>query len=176
MGFLDENLNLLVDLRVTEEVARIVRKPRGMLYRSLDPHIFKGVNVVAVGDFVGSSFVLAGLRPAVIIGDGFVERMPYPLKPPEGYRVLSTENPPGCITVKAWHAVKSAIESSIDGVRVFVLVDGEEDLLGFPAVILAPDGWVMVYGQPGEGFVAVRVTSERRREAVYLLSLFKPLR
>lgn len=176
MGFLDENLNLLVDLRVTEEVARVIRKPRGVLFRSLDPNVFRGASVVAVGDFVGSSFVLAGLRPRVIIGDGFVERMPYPLRPPEGYRVLNTENPPGCITVKAWHAVKSAIESSIGGDRVFVLVDGEEDLLGFPAVILSPDGWIMVYGQPGEGFVAVEVTRERKREAASLLSLFKPLR
>ena len=43
-----------------------------------------------------------------------------------------------------------------------LLVDGEEDLATLPAVLAAPDGASVVYGQPGEGMVLVTVTDAVR--------------
>jgi len=41
-------------------------------------------------------------------------------------------------------------------------IDGEEDLVTLVAIKLAPLGSVVVYGQPGEGLVAVEVTEGMR--------------
>ena len=38
-----------------------------------------------------------------------------------------------------------------------VLVNGEEDLLAIPAIIFAPEGSSLFYGQPGQGIVMVTV-------------------
>jgi uncharacterized protein (UPF0218 family) len=50
-----------------------------------------------------------------------------------------------------------------------VLVEGEEDLLTLVAVLKAPENSLVVYGQPHEGIVAVRVdktTKEKVRQIV----------
>ena len=48
---------------------------------------------------------------------------------------------------------------------VMVLIDGEEDLLTIPAVIEAPLGAVVFYGQPFEGVVAVKVDERSKASA-----------
>jgi uncharacterized protein (UPF0218 family) len=52
-------------------------------------------------------------------------------------------------------------------------VDGEEDLATLPAVVAAPDGASVVYGQPDEGMVLVEVTPETRAEMRELLGRFE---
>ena len=62
------------------------------------------------------------------------------------------------------------------GFRVALFVDGEEDLLGFPATLLAPSGWFMLYGQPGVGMMLVKIDDRVKREAEDLLNeAFRPL-
>ena len=53
---------------------------------------------------------------------------------------------------------------------VLVRVDGEEDLAALPAVLVAPDGAAVVYGQPGEGMVLVTVDEARRDRCRDLLA------
>ena len=43
-----------------------------------------------------------------------------------------------------------------------IVVDGEEDLATLPAILYAPLGSVVIYGQPNEGSVLVNVTSEMK--------------
>ena len=50
-----------------------------------------------------------------------------------------------------------------------VLIEGEEDLLTIPAVMEAPLGAVVFYGQPLEGVVAVRVDEESKAGARAIL-------
>ncbi len=52
-----------------------------------------------------------------------------------------------------------------------MLVDGEEDL-ALPAIVAAPEGASVVYGQPDEGMVHVRVTAEAKAEMRTLLDRF----
>jgi uncharacterized protein (UPF0218 family) len=49
-------------------------------------------------------------------------------------------------------------------------VEGEEDLLTIVAVLYAPDGSFVVYGQPNEGIVVVKATPEKKDEANKLLN------
>ncbi len=168
---------LIVDVRLRDECRAILAKPRGPLRGSLGAEVFRGCSlIVAVGDRVSASMVEAGVEPDVAIVDMMEKRekvdLPALLL---GRRVIETGNPAGTITREAWRSVKDAIASAIGGERVTVLVDGEEDLLGFPAVILSPTDAAVVYGQPGRGAVVVRVDEGRRAEAVELLErCFEP--
>ncbi|MHA2213848.1 MAG: DUF359 domain-containing protein, partial [Candidatus Thorarchaeota archaeon] len=56
-----------------------------------------------------------------------------------------------------------------DNASSLIVVEGEEDLMGFPAVLLAPEDSVMLYGQPGVGIVWVPVNDENRKLARGLL-------
>jgi uncharacterized protein (UPF0218 family) len=42
-------------------------------------------------------------------------------------------------------------------------VDGEEDLMGFPAVLLAPNGSTVLYGQPDVGIVWIPVNDQTKK-------------
>ena len=54
--------------------------------------------------------------------------------------------------------------------HVHVVVDGEEDLLTLVAVLYAPEGSFVVYGQPYQGIIVVKVTPEKKAEAKALLN------
>jgi uncharacterized protein (UPF0218 family) len=51
-----------------------------------------------------------------------------------------------------------------------ILVNGEEDLLVLPAVLFAEEGADVFYGQPNEGMVHVRVSSQTRMMVAEMLS------
>ena len=44
------------------------------------------------------------------------------------------------------------------GGSLFLVVDGEEDLLALPSILFAPLNAYVLYGQPNEGIVVVSVT------------------
>jgi len=50
-----------------------------------------------------------------------------------------------------------------------IFVDGEEDLAVLPAMILAPDASIIIYGQPDEGIVLIKVDEEMRNRAKDIL-------
>ena len=49
------------------------------------------------------------------------------------------------------------------------MLTGEEDLLVIPVCIHAPDNAVVMYGQPNEGLVIVKITPEIRNKTQTLL-------
>ncbi|OGG27492.1 hypothetical protein A2960_04245 [Candidatus Gottesmanbacteria bacterium RIFCSPLOWO2_01_FULL_39_12b] len=80
-------------------------------------------------------------------------------------------NPAGYITTRLVKAVEKAIRRYlITGKQEIIRVIGEEDLAGVPAVLLASLGSLVLYGQPGEGIVAVEVTEEKKREILEILN------
>jgi uncharacterized protein (UPF0218 family) len=48
-------------------------------------------------------------------------------------------------------------------------VNGEEDLLVIPVCIHAPENAIVLYGQPNEGLVIVKITPEIRSKTQTLL-------
>jgi uncharacterized protein (UPF0218 family) len=76
--------------------------------------------------------------------------------------VVKVKNPQGTITKEAIEAVK---DSLINSEQTYIVVEGEEDLLTLIAVLYAPENSVVVYGQPYEGIVLVKVSSEKKTEA-----------
>ncbi|HOP09469.1 MAG TPA: DUF359 domain-containing protein, partial [Candidatus Methanofastidiosa archaeon] len=69
------------------------------------------------------------------------------------------------ITRELWDAIR---DCDLDNRKIFI--DGEEDLATLPAIFFAPEGAIVVYGQPDEGIVIVNVTDEKKKEVYSILS------
>jgi uncharacterized protein (UPF0218 family) len=50
-----------------------------------------------------------------------------------------------------------------------ISVNGEEDLLVLPVCVYAPENSVVLYGQPNEGLVIVKITPQIRNKTQTLL-------
>ena len=124
-------------------------------------HEEKPAKLILVGDSVSKQVSEAGLLPDVMIIDNLEKRRraveyAYPRGP-----VLKAKNRAGTIEQGA----REAVERAIRGEANLVEIDGEEDLLAIIAVIAAPNRALVVYGQPNEGVVLVRVSDKKKAEA-----------
>ena len=54
-------------------------------------------------------------------------------------------------------------------IQTKIVINGEEDLLALPAVLFAPEGSFVVYGQPKEGVVVIKVTAEKKAEVKLII-------
>jgi len=161
---------------IPPELREKLKKPWGKLLRgSFDKTtneirvIIKEENspcVITVGDVVSKNLVEGGIHPKLLIVDNKVMRTNVkPLPLPEGEEV-HVKNPPGTITREAIKAIQEAFKT--DRI-VKIIVEGEEDLLTPVAVLYAPENSIVVYGQPGEGAVVVKVTKDKKDEAADIL-------
>ncbi|MFO7834731.1 MAG: GTP-dependent dephospho-CoA kinase family protein [Halohasta sp.] len=130
--------------------------------------------LIAVGDVVTHHLLSADRQPAVAVVDGKTEREAVTeatastLADPDA-ATREVENPPGTLSGALLSALAEAIASP-EPVRL--VVDGEEDLATLPAIVAAPHGASVVYGQPGDGMVHVAVTDAATDEARALLDRF----
>lgn len=126
--------------------------------------------VVAVGDIVTYHLLQADARPDVALIDGKTKRERVEQEVREaidGFDHRTTvANPPATLTEELLVALREAVDR--EGTTV-IEVKGEEDLAALPAVLAAPLGAAVVYGQPDEGMVLATVTAERRERVRFLL-------
>jgi len=137
-----------------------VEKLRDILERE------KPTKIIAVGDFTAKTLVDAGIPADLYIVDNRVMRTAIEPVQIQVNRSVKVSNPRGEISAEAWDAVDEALRAALPA---RIVVDGEEDLLALPAVVCAPEGSVVLYGQPGQGVVVVRVDEEKRREIMRLM-------
>ncbi|MGM0605390.1 MAG: GTP-dependent dephospho-CoA kinase family protein [Halobacteriota archaeon] len=129
--------------------------------------------VIAVGDIVTYHLRTGGYDPDVAVIDGKTKRESVhseiaQVLDGENLRI-EVENPQASVTDAALRALRTAIDEED---RTVIHVCGEEDLLALPAIIAAPLGASIVYGQPDEGMVHVPVTAETKRDARSLFVRF----
>ena len=129
--------------------------------------IARDAPIVAVGDVVTYHLRQAGRVPDVAIVDGKTEREAVRSEVASAMaeadvRRIEVENPPASLSAALLSALADALSA---GEPVMIEVTGEEDLAALPAIVAAPDGASVVYGQPGEGMVRVPVTPDSRAEA-----------
>jgi uncharacterized protein (UPF0218 family) len=117
--------------------------------------------IISVGDTVTKNLHDYDIPPDLAIIDNHCMRKKFQ---PVTYasKIVNVKNPQGTITKEAVQAIKEALESSE---HVHIVVDGEEDLLTLVAVLYAPQNAVVVYGQPYEGIVLVKVSPEKKTVA-----------
>jgi GTP-dependent dephospho-CoA kinase len=130
----------------------------------------KPSGIISVGDIVSRNLHKHDLHPQLTIIDNISLR-DQPV-PNEDFveKTVYVDNPQGTITSEAIMAVKEALESSE---HIHIVVQGEEDLLTLIAVLYAPIGAFVVYGQPYLGIVVVKVSSERKAKAQEFLNAMK---
>jgi len=133
------------------------RKVKENFEKFLKKENFK--KIITVGDYCSIN-----LPSDVKIFDGRVKRrkikkiLPYSLK---------CKNQRGTIQKEVWPIIKKAIKENKN-----VFVEGEEDLLVIPSVLLAPKNSLVVYGLPKKGICVIKVDKRMKKKIKKLLKLF----
>jgi uncharacterized protein (UPF0218 family) len=160
---------------LTPYLRRKLKKPLGRLFPSAELRgdefislLASSTLIVAVGDRVTETIQeTMGRSPDVFVVDGVERRVSRGIPNVAHASAFKARNPPGSITMAASSAIRRAFLSHAK--PVMVEIDGEEDLLAIPAVIEAPEDALVLYGQPQEGVVAIKVDESSRRKARELL-------
>jgi uncharacterized protein (UPF0218 family) len=156
--------------RLPEGERHLLKKPFGILYSDLNAilPLLARKKVYAVGDVVTRELLGHGVTPALAVIDQRSMRVPCEDIPPYPSHRFYVRNPAGVITDELTDCIDQAlrIEPSV------IVVEGEEDLAVIPVVLAAPEGGILLYGQPHQGVVVREITPEARKEAEALLSHF----
>jgi len=158
--------------RVPETVKREVKRPLGRLYKQagllalLKRNRISPKRIIAVGDATGAFLLESGIRPAIWIYDGIERRKPVKHILPIPTHIV--RNPSGRITAH----LRAAIDDALEMRKGRIYVRGQEDLAAL-YVMAKAKGWLLLYGQPLRGIVAVRVGLKEQKKACDLLSQLK---
>ncbi|MDH7563306.1 MAG: GTP-dependent dephospho-CoA kinase family protein [Candidatus Bathyarchaeota archaeon] len=121
----------------------------------------KPSQLISVGDTVSRNLFKNNISPHVFIIDNLQMRKPVKEAALPAEETIYVKNPPATITEEAANAICDALKSDK---TTKIVVNGEEDLLTLVAILYAPENSLVLYGQPREGIVVVKVTEEKRRE------------
>lgn len=158
-------------MKLPESLRAKLKAPLGILLTDTSKeNILRHIGdsfIITVGDATTEKMMGFDLIPSLSIVDGLEKRQRR--EPPLGVATkMFCDNPPGEITLQSIDAIKNALKSEPP---VQIVVNGEEDLLVLPACIHAPPNSVLLYGQPNEGLVIVKITQEIRNKTQQLLNL-----
>ena len=168
---------------LTPELRKKLKKPIGTLIRGSFAQTMKilknmtekekPVFMISVGDTVSKNLAKNHMFPQLSIVDNRVMRRTVQPIPLTAEKVIHVKNPPGTITEEALSAIQEALKSNC---RVKVVADGEEDLVVLIAVVYSPENAFVIYGQPYEGVVVVKVTPEKKAEVAGILKVMENVR
>jgi len=150
-----------------------LKAPFGEIYTDADALLADAADpIVAVGDVVTYHLVQAGRTPDVALVDERTKRSRVDAEITRGIggfdREVVVDNPAATLTAGLLDALATAIDDA--GSATLIHVEGEEDLAALPAIVLAPAGASVVYGQPDEGMVLVEVDGPAVERVRALLS------
>lgn len=162
------------DLTLPEEIRASLKKPFGRLIKGDGPHTVQKVKelltgnerVIVVGDASYEIVLGAGIKPHLAILDFKVKRKPYKKHPAN----ITADNPAGMITAQLWKAIEDHLEKG--GI---IGVEGEEDLAVIPVVLEADFDDIILYGQPDEGMVYIKVDEDIKERIAMLLKIMESL-
>lgn len=129
--------------------------------------------VISVGDTVTRNLEKIQVRPKLSIIDNFAMRKAIQPTSSVAEKTIRVKNPQATITEEAITVIQNSLKN--DG-STSMIVDGEEDLLTLIAVLYAPENAFVVYGQPYEGIVVVKVTDTKKGEVAGILKAMKTVR
>ena len=127
----------------------------------------KDAFLITVGDATTEKMIKFGLDPSLQIVDSMEKRNKRNLPLGKTRTILECVNPAAEITDESISVIKKAFQADMP---VRIIVKGEEDLLVLPVALHAPENSVILYGQPNEGLVIVKVTEEIRNKASKIMN------
>jgi GTP-dependent dephospho-CoA kinase len=154
-----------------------LKQPFGKLYKGSGTECLtqvmrslgKPTKIIAIGDVTTYYLLKAGIVPDMCLVDDITMRLPVEIgegTAHDSFKDVRVDNPAGVVTKELMDAIRDNMGSKVP-VRIFV--NGEEDLAVIPACLYAPASSAVIYGQPNEGVVVVRVTEEKRKETKAIL-------
>ena len=155
-------------LSLPRDLRSELKEPMGPIYTgTADLLADAGDPVVTVGDVVTYHLLRADRRPDVALVDRMTERQTVDdaiWEAIDGFdRRVEVPNPAATLSLSLLTELRAALDrASAGGGTTVLVVDGEEDLAALPAVLAAPDGASVVYGQPGEGMVLAGTGPDER--------------
>lgn len=194
-GQILSSTRLRKNLILPETLRASLQKPMGKLFKGNENDLriavlpAKGVievhkppMIITVGDVVTKSFNEGRMPITLAIVDFRIKRqetiknlseLGFTREEPD----VIVENPPGRITWALSKAVERTIQqcnnrNNFNHEPFIIRVLGEEDLAVLPAIIYAPEGTFIFYGQPNEGIVMVEVNENIKIQAHQLLEKF----
>ncbi len=126
--------------------------------------------IITVGDRTTQKMIEFDLIPSLMIVDGQEKRSKRTAPELDSATQITVENPAAEITLQSIDVIKKALSMNPP---VRILVNGEEDLLVLPVCIHAPENSVIMYGQPNEGLVVVKISTEIRNKVQRLIDLME---
>ena len=191
-GVIDTSGRLVMPDSIRDELIR----PVGTLLIA-DEEISKSMNetrgniIVSVGDVTTTRLMETGITPSLAIVDLLVQRKPFKTFDAYGFspsvRIVRVASGPGFIADTAAEGINDWATDVKAGRNIpyAIIVQGEEDLLVLPAIVAAPVGAIVYYGQPTgvgglpaqagqSGLVCVTVTHELQTRISEILSRFIP--
>lgn len=193
-----EKLILPDDLRedLRKPLGKVVRGSEKELQGTVNKVIkfvklIKSTMVIAVGDIIAMSLIKAKFIPDIsildlrsrrqnlisreqnFIGTKLTRQGGFKQVVPQNFIHFEITNDPGTISSKAVESLRQSIQTYLKNNKNQTLIfKGEEDLLALPAILLAPLGSVVLYGQWNLGVVVVEVTEEKKSQVLNTLRKF----
>jgi len=170
---LRQKLTSAIPVKLPDSLRDKFKTPLGVLLpeskadkTNIEKFISEKSYIITVGDRTTEKMINFGLIPSLQIIDGQEKRKKR--EPPKlaSATELTVDNPAAEITLGSIDMIKQAFTMQPP---VRLCVNGEEDLLVLPVCIHAPDNAVVLYGQPNEGLVIVKITPEIRNKAQRLV-------
>jgi uncharacterized protein (UPF0218 family) len=162
----------LRQFRLPEELRSLLKDPLGQLCKgdgldcinAMEKELLSAKKIVAIGDMTAFYLLKAEIVPDLAVVDNKTKRMPVPdhvvqSLDHDSYKRIDVKNPPATLTKELIDLIRTSL---CGDEKVKIVVDGEEDLATLPAILYAPLGSVVVYGQPNEGSVLVDVSLEKK--------------
>lgn len=157
---------------IPEEIREKLKKPLGSIHTDYDAlkKAARGCRIISVGDICTLGLLAAGVRPHLAVFDFRSIRKPLKgadvskLKSEFG-RMRRMKNPAGTLSERI---IERAAELAEKGGAL--LIDGEEDLTALAFIANAGPRDLILYGQPGEGFVLVKPDRKTKNRARALIS------
>jgi uncharacterized protein (UPF0218 family) len=161
---------------LTPELRRKLKDPLGTLIRG--PFIEtmgkfkemvdkeKPTCIISVGDTVSKNLQDNHVFPQLLIVDNLAMRKSIQPISLTANRTVHVKNPRATITEDAVSAIRDSLRTRGS---IKIVIDGEEDLLTLIAILYAPENAFVVYGQPYEGIVVVKVTQAKKAEMTEIL-------
>lgn len=130
----------------------------------------QGSLLITVGDIVSKSLNEINCVPDIEIIDFRTRRTLYDKKALIDFKGKMYHNPPGTIHKEVVDVFKTAIDELVvkPGKRK-IAIDGEEDLLTLPAILLAPLHSIVCYGQFDLNAVIQVEVTEQKKEIIFSL-------
>jgi uncharacterized protein (UPF0218 family) len=161
------------DRIITSDMRLELKEPFGKLIKEheflsqLPKH--KGSLLISVGDITTLMLLKKNMEPDIAIVDFICKRKPITNKQKKkienfNAQIIELNNPHGQITKDLLEGIGKALVIAKNK-RVKIYVKGEEDLAVIPAAMKSPIGTIIVYGQPDEGVVFLKLDEKWKTKA-----------